>query len=206
MRRGFTLTELLITCTIIALLCAIITPVLAKAKAAGQRGVAISNMRQIGAAISIYIDEQGSSLYPPTRTAAIGLVPKSIQWDPMDYWRADNDEEWTPLLGSFAYSVHGEVIPDMLLAQLHRGRNPVILVSIFHEQPRISPFKGDSPVLGKTVNLSDNFRMPDQVLAARLDTSVKRMQVPKAEFEKKTGGRLMLGWWSLFLILWTAEE
>jgi prepilin-type N-terminal cleavage/methylation domain-containing protein len=53
-RRAFTLVELLVVVAIVALLAAIIVPILSKAKASAKYATSVSNMRQIGQAISIY--------------------------------------------------------------------------------------------------------------------------------------------------------
>ena len=53
--RGFTLIELLVVISIIAVLAAILFPVFAKAKASAKSTVCISNLRQIGAAMTMYM-------------------------------------------------------------------------------------------------------------------------------------------------------
>ena len=53
-RLGFTLIELLVVIAIIATLVAILVPVLGRAKAATQRSVCASNLRQIGIGITTY--------------------------------------------------------------------------------------------------------------------------------------------------------
>lgn len=53
-RRGFTLIELLVVIAIIALLTAILFPVFAKARSKARQAVCLSNLRQLGLAISAY--------------------------------------------------------------------------------------------------------------------------------------------------------
>jgi prepilin-type N-terminal cleavage/methylation domain-containing protein len=53
-RRGFTLIELLVVIAIIAILAAIMFPVFAQAREKGRQAVCISNMKQIGLALSLY--------------------------------------------------------------------------------------------------------------------------------------------------------
>lgn len=53
-KRGFTLIELLVVIAIIAILAAILFPVFAQAKAAAKKTADLSNMKQIGTAITMY--------------------------------------------------------------------------------------------------------------------------------------------------------
>lgn len=72
MRRiGFTLIEILVTIAIMGILAAILFPVFAAAKKKSKQSACISNLRQIGAALQIYRQENDerlprylSSLYP----------------------------------------------------------------------------------------------------------------------------------------------
>lgn len=57
MKRGFTLIELLVVITIIAILAAILFPVFARAKAAAKQSVCVSNLKQIGTAMSLYMTD-----------------------------------------------------------------------------------------------------------------------------------------------------
>lgn len=57
MKRAFTLIELLVVIAIIAILAAILFPVFAQAKTAAKKAVAISNQKQIGTAMAIYMGD-----------------------------------------------------------------------------------------------------------------------------------------------------
>ncbi len=66
MRRAFTLIELLVVIAIIAILAAILFPVFAQAKTAAKKSVAISNQKQIGTAVLLYLGDYDDQ-YPRRR-------------------------------------------------------------------------------------------------------------------------------------------
>ena len=56
-RRGFTLIELLVVIAIIAVLAAILFPVFSQAREAARKTACLSNMRQIGLATRMYMQD-----------------------------------------------------------------------------------------------------------------------------------------------------
>src|SRR5436190_9709718 len=65
-RYGFTLIELLVVIAIIAILAAVLLPVLSTAKNSGKKAACLSNLRQIGVAIHLYAqDHEGRIPYGP---------------------------------------------------------------------------------------------------------------------------------------------
>ena len=80
MRHGFTLMELLVVIAIIAVLAALLLPVLSHAKAAAQRTVCISNLKQIDLALLAYADDHADSIRAITNKEALYFTYKaSIQ-------------------------------------------------------------------------------------------------------------------------------
>lgn len=83
-RTGFTLIELLVVIAIIAILAAILFPVFAQARAKARQAAAISNMKQIGTAVLMYVQDYDET-YPMTMEAAPGSVPITIS-----HWAVQN--------------------------------------------------------------------------------------------------------------------
>jgi prepilin-type N-terminal cleavage/methylation domain-containing protein len=63
-RRGFTLIELLVVIAIIAILAAILFPVFSKAREKARQASCLSNQKQIGLAMMMYIEDYDET-YPP---------------------------------------------------------------------------------------------------------------------------------------------
>jgi prepilin-type N-terminal cleavage/methylation domain-containing protein len=63
-RAGFTLIELLVVIAIIAILAAILFPVFARARESARRTSCLSNMKQIGLALGMYLQDY-DEIFPP---------------------------------------------------------------------------------------------------------------------------------------------
>ena len=57
LKRGFTLIELLVVIAIITILAALLMTTLAKAKASAQTAACKNNLRQLGIALQLYVDD-----------------------------------------------------------------------------------------------------------------------------------------------------
>ena len=60
---GFTLLELLVVTAIIAVLAGLLLPALARAAAAGRRAQCLGNLRQLGMAARLYMDDYNGGLF-----------------------------------------------------------------------------------------------------------------------------------------------
>jgi prepilin-type N-terminal cleavage/methylation domain-containing protein len=87
MKRAFTLIELLVVIAIIAILAAILFPVFAQAKAAAKATQALSNMKQIGTAIQMYVADYDDT-YAPRRVRVNnpdGSQKGELSWKQLTY-------------------------------------------------------------------------------------------------------------------------
>jgi prepilin-type N-terminal cleavage/methylation domain-containing protein len=85
-RTGFTLIELLVVIAIIAILAAILFPVFAQAREKARQSTCLSNFRQIGTAVMMYVEDY-DEYYPPNRVSHLpaggdctGIGQKMISW------------------------------------------------------------------------------------------------------------------------------
>ena len=76
MKKGFTLIELLVVIAIIAIIVAILFPVFAKARVKARQSTCASNLKQLGLAANMYINDWDEMFPPPNAmTVLIKLAP-----------------------------------------------------------------------------------------------------------------------------------
>jgi prepilin-type N-terminal cleavage/methylation domain-containing protein/prepilin-type processing-associated H-X9-DG protein len=83
-RGAFTLIELLVVIAIIAILAAILFPVFAQARAKARQATALSNLKQIGNAVLMYLQDYDET-YPMTMETISTGVPNTVS-----YWAVQN--------------------------------------------------------------------------------------------------------------------
>jgi|GEM_PF-1992086 len=83
-RSGFTLIELLVVIAVIAIISAILLPIIVSAREKASRSKCLSNLRQIGSAIIMYADDYEGRVYPAVYNEGwdcpTGLYPPGSNW------------------------------------------------------------------------------------------------------------------------------
>src|SRR5688572_28647190 len=87
-RRAFTLIELLVVIAIMAILGAILFPVFARAREAARASSCLSNLKQVGLALSMYVQDQEGY---PTHSSLSSVSPRTY-WPDSIYPYVKNEK------------------------------------------------------------------------------------------------------------------
>jgi prepilin-type N-terminal cleavage/methylation domain-containing protein len=109
-RRGFTLIELLVVIAIIAILAAILFPVFAQAREAARKTSCLSNTKQFGTAVMMYVQDYDElyplSIYPEFSSGSMrafsvfdAVLPYAKNVQIMQCPSGAKDMDWVALLG-----------------------------------------------------------------------------------------------------------
>jgi prepilin-type N-terminal cleavage/methylation domain-containing protein/prepilin-type processing-associated H-X9-DG protein len=94
MRRAFTLIELLVVIAIIAILAAILFPVFGQAREKARQTQCLSNCRQLGTAVQMYLQDYDEQLFfyasaaNPSRSRTGAIAPTAAAVDALRWWNA----------------------------------------------------------------------------------------------------------------------
>ncbi len=110
-RRGFTLVELLTVIGIIAVLVAILFPVLGRARSSARKARCLSNLQQLGTAIETYVQDNHGFL-PPWSITHPGINPWTAPPDAIKNVADPSVATWDTSIMSYLRNVDLLVCPD----------------------------------------------------------------------------------------------
>jgi prepilin-type N-terminal cleavage/methylation domain-containing protein/prepilin-type processing-associated H-X9-DG protein len=142
-RRGFTLIELLVVIAIIAILAAILFPVFAQARSKARQAMCLSNMKQLGVAFMLYVQDYDET-FPPTDYQA----PERVTWTTLvnPYIKASgNTETKNQRKSIFACPSIDQSVPDPTWAPINGAPGSRGLLSYGTNRNLMPRYRGLAP-------------------------------------------------------------
>lgn len=107
-RRGFTLIELLVVIAVIAILASLLLPALAGAKGRAHTITCMNNMRQMGLASAMYVEDSEEGRLPGSQHTGDSWVAKLAPYSATNIYRCPKDRHPTRL---YTYAVNDFLLP-----------------------------------------------------------------------------------------------
>ena len=119
-RRGFTLIELLVVIAIIAILAAILFPVFARAREKARQTSCLSNVKQMGLALMMYVNDYDEVLPGASITGESGTMPRPVTGNPGSLY---GSSLWPDMLHPYAMNLQLYKCPSAANQWLPYGWN-----------------------------------------------------------------------------------
>lgn len=113
-RFGFTLIELLVVIAIIAILAAMLLPALGRAKQRAWATACLSNVKQIGVASRMYVDDNADALPRSAHQGASWVGTLQPYCAGTSLWRCPRDENQTRL---YSYALNDYLLPPSVAGE-----------------------------------------------------------------------------------------